>query len=659
MDHARGTGWRAIPLAAFALFSCFFLTSARAQQTMAAPTTAPAAAAPAALPDPQGYNGGPQELLFTPNSYLSGWATGVAEDDGTGGLKSWKPYADPENPTTKELSKNVAKAFYSINFVWTLIAGFLVMFMQAGFALVETGLCRAKNAAHTMWMNFMVYVLGMTGFFVCGFMFLSSGANATAIGAPGPLGTLVNSIGTDHMFKVGEWGLFGMDPGFLFLGKHAYDGSAMVLFLFMMVFMDTTATIPTGALAERWASKHFMLFSLAIGAFIYPVYGSWVWGGGWLAQLGVLKGLGHGFVDYAGSSVVHLQGGALALICSIILGPRIGKYGKDGKARAIPGHHVPMVILGTFILAFGWFGFNAGSSLAGTDGRIGITAVNTMLASASGALVITVVCLVLTGKTDPTMACNGMLAGLVAITAPCAFVAPWAAFTIGAFAGGIVYGSVWFFENVAKVDDPVGAISVHGVCGAFGVLCVGIFADGTYVGGWNAIGYNAYAAGGAMPIDQAVTVPRRDRPALRRHGPVLGTVHRRRRLHRLERHRRRPDLLRARPHHEETRLAGSRDRGSRLPGSRRRRLPGVHDLRDAREHHRFGHRRGPRLSHRTHCFPLTPPAREQRAGGLHGRLQRQPSPRSIPRGNPIVPCPSPPSFSPSSPARSQRFTRCD
>lgn len=458
---------------------------------------------PAALPDPQGYNGGATEPLFTPNSYLSGWATGVGEDDGSGGLKSWKPYANPDAPTPVELSKNISKAFYSINFVWVLVAGFLVMFMQAGFALVETGLCRAKNAAHTMWMNFMVYPLGMFGFFVCGFMFLSSGANATAIGAPGPLGGLLNSIGTDHMFKIGEWGLFGTDPGFLFLGKHAYDGAAMVLFLFMMVFMDTTATIPTGALAERWASKHFILFSICIGAFIYPIYGSWVWGGGWLAQLGVLKGLGHGFVDYAGSSVVHLQGGALAIVTSLILGPRIGKY-KNGKAVAIPGHHVPMVLLGTFILAFGWFGFNAGSSLAGTDGRIGVTAVNTMIAGTGGALVIGIVGLFVTGKFDPTMACNGMLAGLVAITAPCAFVAPWAALTIGAIAGGICYGSVWFVENVLKVDDPVGAISVHGVCGAFGVLCVGIFADGTYGAGWNGVGYMAYAHA-TLPPDQAVS----------------------------------------------------------------------------------------------------------------------------------------------------------
>ena len=189
------------------------------------------------------------------------------------------------------------------------------------------------------------------------------------------------------------------------------------------------------------------------------------------------------------------------------MGPRIGKYTQataSVRTRFRPTTSSDRADSARFILAFGWFGFNAGSSLAGTDGRIGVTAVNTMLASASGALVVTVIGMFLTGKTDPTMACNGMLAGLVAITAPCAFVAPWAAFTIGAFAGGICYGSVWFFDNIAKIDDPVGAISVHGVCGAFGVLCVGIFADGTYGAGWNGVGYMAYSAA-HLPAGQAVT----------------------------------------------------------------------------------------------------------------------------------------------------------
>lgn len=493
---------------------------------------------PAPAPDPIGYNGGPTGELTKFNPWLMGPMNGSGKDvagtkiddkrtdlNATPWVSNPTPTIDPKAPAVtgeqgaalvnaiEGNKKDIAKSFYSINYVWVLICGFLVMFMQAGFALVETGLCRAKNAAHTMWMNFMVYALGMAGFFISGFMILSSGANATQIGAPGNLGGLTNTwpcptvvdgaVKNDTMISIGDkvdaaagtfdsgWGIMGFDKGSLFLGKTAYDGSAIVLFLFMMVFMDTTATIPTGALAERWGVKSFMVFSLLIGAFIYPVYGCWVWGGGWLAQLGVKMGFGHGLVDYAGSSVVHLQGGALALITCAMLGARIGKF-KNGKPRALPGHHVPMVILGTFILAFGWFGFNAGSSLAGTDGRIGVTAVNTMLASSSGALVAALVMMATTGKPDPTMCCNGMLAGLVAITAPCAFVAPWAAFLIGAIAGLLVIASVWFVENKLKLDDPVGAISVHGVCGAFGVLATGIFADGTYGAGWNGVGYYTY-----------------------------------------------------------------------------------------------------------------------------------------------------------------------
>jgi Amt family ammonium transporter len=406
----------------------------------------------------------------------------------------FKAYADPDKPTVQELGKNLAHAFYSINFAWTLVAGFLVMFMQAGFALVETGLCRAKNAAHTMSMNFMVYVLGMTGFFVCGYALMCGGANGTPIGGPGNLGGIpvLNS-----MFRIGDsapgandgWGLFGT-TGFCLTGK-TYDAAAVVWFLFMMVFMDTTATIPTGALAERWNFKSFFIFSLFIGGFIYPIYGCWVWGGGWLAQLGLKANLAHGAVDYAGSGVVHLQGGSIALITCLLLGPRIGKYDENGKPKAILGHHIPMVMLGTFILAFGWFGFNAGSSLAATDGRIGVTAVNTMLASASGALVACLYMWFRFGKPDPSMMCNGMLAGLVAITAPCAFVAPWAAFLIGAIAGWLVVVSVFFWEKMG-VDDPVGAISVHGVNGAWGLISLGLFADGTYGAGANGIGYNSY-----------------------------------------------------------------------------------------------------------------------------------------------------------------------
>ncbi len=367
------------------------------------------------------------------------------------------------------LAAAITHNYYSINFVWTLVAGFLVMFMQAGFALVETGLCRAKNAAHVMSMNFMVYALGMTGFFISGYALMCGGAGKAGAATLGGMGTL------NHMVSVSvggtAYGLFGL-KGF-FLTGGAYDAGAVAWFLFMMVFMDTTATIPTGALAERWKFSSFFIFSLFIGGLIYPVYGCWIWGGGWLSQLGAF--------DYAGSSVVHMQGGVLALITSWMLGPRIGKYDSNGKPKPILGHNIPMVFLGTFILAFGWFGFNAGSSMAGGDLRIGVIAVNTMLASASGALVAGLYMWMRFGKPDPSMMCNGMLAGLVAITAPCAYVNPIGGFIIGAIAGILVVWSVFFFEKIG-IDDPVGAISVHGVNGMFGMLAVGIFSDGTYGG---------------------------------------------------------------------------------------------------------------------------------------------------------------------------------
>jgi Amt family ammonium transporter len=242
--------------------------------------------------------------------------------------------------------------------------------------------------------------------------------------------------------------------------------------------------------------------------FAYPVFGNWVWGGGWLSQLGVQFGLGHGHVDFAGSSVVHMVGGVAALAGAIVLGPRIGKYGKDGKVNAIPGHHMPMAILGVFILAFGWFGFNAGSSLAGTDLRISVIAVNTMLASAAGALSSMLVAQRWFGKPDLGLMANGMLAGLVAITAPCAFVTSFGAVVIGFIAGVILVGSVYFVEHELKVDDPVGAISVHGVNGAFGVLSVGLFADGSYGAGLNGVATPViglfYGGGFSQLIAQAI-----------------------------------------------------------------------------------------------------------------------------------------------------------
>jgi Amt family ammonium transporter len=390
--------------------------------------------------------------------------------------------------TVAELAKELADTKQlvlsgqtALNIVWTLITGFLVMFMQAGFALVETGLTRAKNVAHTMGMNFLVYSIGILGFWFMGF--------ALQMGGVGALSTFGNdpTLSREFVIHLGgmEFGLFGM-RGFL-LSPAVFTAPVATLFLFQMVFMDTAATIPTGAMAERWKFSSFVLFSFVLSAFMYPIFGNWVWGGGWLSQLGKNFGLGHGHVDFAGSSVVHMVGGVAALVGAKVLGPRIGKYGLDGRARPIPAHNVPMVVLGTFILAFGWFGFNPGSTLSGTDTRIAIVAVNTMLASASGAFGAYLYLRARFGKPDISMMCNGMLAGLVAITAPCAFVTAPASIFIGLVAGMLVVASALFIENTLKVDDPVGASSVHGVCGAWGVISVGLFADGRYGDGWNGV----------------------------------------------------------------------------------------------------------------------------------------------------------------------------
>jgi Amt family ammonium transporter len=365
-------------------------------------------------------------------------------------------------PDPAALARSLTDTQTALNIVWTLMAGFLVMFMQAGFALVETGLTRAKNVAHTMGMNFLVYSLGMLAFWAVGF--------GLQMGGVGTLGTLGGDTVLSGEYTVTiagrEFGLFGTE-GF-FLSPAVFTPGVATLFLFQMVFMDTAATIPTGAMAERWKFASFCFFSLLMGGLIYPVYANWVWGGGFLAGLGKTHGLGHGHVDFAGSSVVHLTGGVAALVGAKILGPRIGKFAPGGKPCAIPGHNVPMAVLGTFILAFGWFGFNAGSTMAGTDARIAVIAVNTMLASAAGAVATCVYVWRSWGRPDVTMMCNGMLAGAVAITAPCAFVSPGAAVSIGVVAGVLVVVATRLVEERLRVDDPVGAIAVHGANGSYG-----------------------------------------------------------------------------------------------------------------------------------------------------------------------------------------------
>lgn len=392
--------------------------------------------------------------------------------------------------TIGDMANQIGQNKIAVNFVWTLVCGFLVMFMQAGFAVVETGLCRVKNANHTMMMNFMVYGVGMLAYWLIGFAIQEGGVGAVA--------NLGNSPVLSREFVVTlfgkPFGLWGQGGYFLTHGG-AYDIFVMVLFLFQMVFMDTALTIVTGAAAERWKYAAFVVSSFVMGAFTYPLFANWAWGGGWLANLGANFGLGHGYADFAGSGVVHAVGGITALAVSMIIGPRIGKFTRDGKPLAMPGHDLLIVLTGCFILAFGWFGFNPGSTLGASGNgalRIGSIAANTMLAGMAGSFGAMLYMWLRYGKPDASMTGNGLLAGLVAITAPSGFVNTVSSCILGLIAGVLVCLSVEFVEKVMKVDDPVGAISVHGTNGIWGVICVGLFADGksNYGGSWNGVNGN-------------------------------------------------------------------------------------------------------------------------------------------------------------------------
>ncbi len=451
-----------------------------AQNQQSPPTTsaqagpAPKLDAPVAVKDASPPSAD-EQAKGDPGGTLTGTVNDVAVSDSKKGL------------TLGDALNQIGQNKVAINFVWTLITGFLVMFMQAGFALVETGLCRAKNANHTMMMNFMVYGFGLFAFWVCGFALQMGGVGATAnLGGTAPLSS-------EYSFNLlgKTWGLFGTHGFFLTQGG-AYDVGVMVLFLFQMVFMDTAATIVTGAAAERWKFAAFAISSMFLAAITYPLYANWAWGGGWLSQLGGNFGLGHGYCDFAGSGVVHAVGGLTALAVAMILGPRLGKYNRNGSSNAIPGHDIVLVLAGCFILAFGWFGFNPGSTLGASGNgalRIGSIAVNTMLAGCTGSFGSMLYMWIRYGKPDASMAGNGLLAGLVAITAPSGFVNTIGAAIIGAIAGVLVSVSVEYLDRVAHVDDPVGAISVHGTCGLWGVISVGLFADGAsnYGGSWNGI----------------------------------------------------------------------------------------------------------------------------------------------------------------------------
>jgi Amt family ammonium transporter len=447
-----------------------------------APAAAPAAAAPAAAPVP------------ITDADIKGAATPKPEDKAAGdpagtitGNPADIPMADAKKGLTiQDVVSAVGQNLVATNFVWTLVTGFLVMFMQAGFAIVETGLARAKNANHTMMMNFMVYGVGMAAYWLIGFAIQEGGVGAVAnLGGTAPLSSeyAITVFGK-------SWGLFGQKG--IMLGGATYDVGVMVMFLFQMVFMDTALTIVTGTAAERWKYSAFLISSFIMGGFTYPLFANWAWGGGWLATLGSSYGLGHGYADFAGSGVVHSVGGITALAMAIIIGPRIGKYTRDGKPNAIPGHDITIVLLGCFILAFGWFGFNPGSTLgAAANGnlRISSVAVNTMLAGMAASFSGMYYMWIRYGKPDASMTGNAFLAGLVAITAPSGFVNPMASVIIGLVAGVLVCLSCEFVERVLKLDDVVGAISVHGTNGIWGVIAVGLFADGksNFGGAWNGV----------------------------------------------------------------------------------------------------------------------------------------------------------------------------
>ena len=419
----------------------------------------------------------------------AGDKTGAAKDianAGSGADDATRKSLDALNahtvygPGAKFLQDSIGQNRVGINMSWLLICGFMVMFMQAGFALVETGFTRAKNACHTMTMNLCIYFIGLIGFWAVGYalMYGSAGAIAT-LGGTAPLtdGSNVSIPGVGSIFAT---------KGF-FLSGNSYDVAVCAMFLFQVMFMDTAATIPTGAMAERWKFSAFIVFGFFVSMILYPIFGHWAWGGGWLSQLGNNFGLGVGYVDFAGSGVVHGIGGMCGLAGAMVLGPRLGKYNRDGTSNAIPGHNIPLALLGILILGFGWFGFNAGSTFGASGAgslRIAIVAVTTMMASAGGAFTVMMFMIWRTGKADPSMIANGFLAGLVAITAPAAFVSPSVGVLIGAVGGLIMIWAVSFLDLV-RVDDPVGAVAVHAGAGLWGVLAVGIFADGTYGNGWN------------------------------------------------------------------------------------------------------------------------------------------------------------------------------
>ncbi len=376
--------------------------------------------------------------------------------------------------------------------VWVLITAMLVFFMNLGFACVESGFCRAKNAVNILSKNFVVFAVTTIGFWLIGWG-LMFGNGTGPLGEKGLIGTegLVAVGGADNSPAVGEANYQGDYSAISWTGVPLW-----AKFFFQLVFAGTAATIVSGAVAERIKYHSFILFSFIMAMAIYPVVGHWIWGGGWLSQ--------KGFLDFAGSTQVHSIGGWAALAGILVLGPRIGKYGPGGKVNAIPGHNLALATIGCFVLWFGWFGFNPGSTMAADPGAIAEIAVTTNLAAAAGTLTATLTAWLLLGKPDLGMTLNGCLAGLVAITAPCAFVSAGISIVIGAVAGVLVVLGVLMFDRL-KIDDPVGATSVHLLNGVFGTLCVGLFATADRIGrSGNASAKPGWLTNGGTP-DQLIT----------------------------------------------------------------------------------------------------------------------------------------------------------
>jgi Amt family ammonium transporter len=341
-----------------------------------------------------------------------------------------------EGPTVESVAA-------SLDYVWVMVAAVLVFLMQAGFALLEAGSTRARSSGSVFMKNLMDFCMCGLAFWAFGFGLMFGAGNSF--------------FGTEGFFLSGSYG----------------DTDTALLWFFQMVFAATAATIVSGALAERTRLDAYMAYSFLISAIVYPVYGHWVWGGGWLAELGAW--------DFAGSGVVHAVGGVAAFVGAKMVGPRKDKFAPDGAARSIPGHNMGYVVIGTMILFVGWFGFNPGSTLNGNDPQIAVIAVNTFLAGIAGGLVAYYIQLARTGKADIAVTCSGIIAGLVGITAPCAFVDNWAALVIGGVSGALVIVSAGFLERRLKIDDPVWAIACHGVGGLWGLLALGIFANGEYL----------------------------------------------------------------------------------------------------------------------------------------------------------------------------------